>query len=85
MRQVMAGLFDSQGRLVKDGDRREIAMQAIRCNLDEPKAPAHLYPDDDDFDSWIERSRQSWADFSGIPAHRLQIICAMALIPASSA
>jgi len=80
-RQVQAGLFDANGKLDKDGDRREVAMQAIRCDVDEPKAPARVYPEDDTFDEWIERARSHLAELQGIPANRLQIICAMALIP----
>jgi hypothetical protein len=47
-RQMQAGLFDASGRFVKDGDRRDLVMQAIRCDLNEPKAPARVYPEDDD-------------------------------------
>lgn len=80
-RQVQAGLFGADGRLWKDGDRREVAMQAIRCDVDEPKAPAARYPEDNEFDAWIEKSRQTWARLQGVPAQRLQIVCAMALLP----
>ena len=80
-RQIHAGLFDAHGKLVKDGDRRDVAMQAIRCDASEPKASASRYPDDDVFDAWIERARQHWSELQGIPAHRIQIVCAMALIP----
>ncbi len=58
-------------------------MQAIKCDVDEPEAPARLYPDADAFDAWIERARQTWAEIQDCPAHKLQIICAMALIPDS--
>lgn len=80
-RQVQAGLFGSDGRLYKDGDRREVAMQAIRCDVDEPKAPAACYPTDDEFDTWIENARQTWARLQEVPDHKMQIVCAMALIP----
>jgi superfamily II DNA or RNA helicase len=80
-RQYQAGLFDDKGKLTKDGDHREVAMRAIRCPVDEPKAPAHLYPDDDTFDMWIECARQNWAEAQGLSPHKLQIVCAMALIP----
>ena len=80
-RLVQAGLFGADGQLYKDGDRREVAMQAIRCDVDEPKAPVKYYPNDDEFDIWIEKARQTWARLQDIPAHRLQIICVMALIP----
>lgn len=62
-------------------NRREIALQAIRCEKDEPKAPARLYPEDDAFDAWIERARQTWVELNGLLAARLKILCAMALIP----
>jgi hypothetical protein len=80
-RLVQAGLFGADGQLYKDGDRREVAMQAIRCDVDEPKAPVKYYPDDDEFDIWIEKARQTWARLQDVPAHRLQIVCVMALIP----
>lgn len=80
-RKFGAGLFDAQGKLVKDGDRREVAMRAIRCEASEPKAPAKLFPEDDIFDTWIERARQTWAERQGIPPYKLQIVCSMALIP----
>ncbi len=79
-RQYQAGLFDEKGKLIKDGDKREIAMRAIRCSVDEPKAPAHLYPEDDEFDLWIERARQNWAQKHKVQPAGLQIICAMALL-----
>lgn len=82
-RQYQAGLFDDKGKLAKDGDHREVAMRAIRCPVDEPKAPASLYPEDDAFDTWIEHARQNWAEAQGLPPHKLQIVCAMALIPES--
>jgi hypothetical protein len=40
-----------------------------------------VIPDDDAFDNWIELARQYRAESQTIPAHRIQIICAMALIP----
>lgn len=80
-RKFGAGLFDAQGRLVKDGDRREAAMQAIHCDVNEPKAPASLYPEDDAFDAWIERVRQTWAAKQEVSPNKLQIVCVMALIP----
>ena len=53
-RQVHAGLFDANGKLVKDGDRREEVMQAIHCEEEEPKAPARPYPEDDAFNDCID-------------------------------
>ena len=66
---------------MKDGDRREVAMAAIRCDPGEPKAPAQVYPQDDAFDAWVERARLHWAELHHLPAQRIQIICAMALLP----
>lgn len=80
-RHVFGGLFDFQGKLVRDGDHREVFLQAIRCEINEPKAPAALYPEDDELDVWIERSRKTWAELHGIPAQKLKIVCAMALLP----
>jgi len=80
-RQVQAGVFGADGRLFKDGDRREEALKAIRCDVDEPKAPVECYPEDDEYDAWIEKARQTWARLQDVPAQRLQIVCAMALLP----
>lgn len=82
-RQYQAGLFDEKGKIAKDGDHREMAMRAIRCEINEPKAPARLYPEDDAFDQWIESARQNWAKAQSIPPQKLQIVCVMALIPES--
>jgi hypothetical protein len=35
--------------------------------VDEPKASARLYPEDDAFHDWIERARSHWAEQQGIP------------------
>ena len=40
-----------------------------------------LYPPPDEFDDWIENARQIWAIVKEAQPQRLQIICAMALIP----
>jgi hypothetical protein len=83
-RHFQAGLFDAHGKLAKDGDRREVALQAIRCDVNDPRAPVRLYPEDDIFDTWIESARQNWALAQGVPAIKLHIVCAMALIPPSA-
>lgn len=80
-KKISAGLFDKNGALLKEGDRRDEALRVIRCEPDEKIAPAHLYPLDDDFDEWIENARQSWAAHVEVPPQKLQIICALALLP----
>lgn len=80
-KKVSAGIFDARGNLTKDGDRREEALRVIRCDPDEPVAPVNLYPDDNTFDEWVENARQSWAKYTDTQPNKIQIICAMALIP----
>jgi hypothetical protein len=77
-------LADAHGRPLDDSRRRDDAMRIIRCFPETPKATFESYPADDEFDTWIERARQQWADQNGLDPSKLQVICAMALIPAST-
>jgi hypothetical protein len=73
-------LADFQGRPLDESRRREDIMRAIRCLPDTPKAPFETYPGDDEFDGWMERTRNQWARQNGVDAAKLQIICALALV-----
>jgi len=54
----------------------------IRCEPGTPRAPFDQYPEPDEFDAWIERTRETWARDNGVDdPSRLQIVCAMALVP----
>ena len=75
-------LADIQGR-PDESLHRDDVMRAIRCLPDTLKAPFDIYPNDDNFDSWIERTRQQWAKLNGLELEKLKIICALALLPAS--
>lgn len=72
-------LADVHGRPLDDSRRRDDAMRVIRCFPETPKATFETYPTDDEFDTWIERTRQQWADQNGLDPAKLQVICAMAL------
>lgn len=74
-------LADSRGRPLDESWRRDDVMRAIRCLPETPKAPAATYPTPDDFDTWIEVTRNEWATQHGLDATKLQIVCALALLP----
>lgn len=73
-------IADRNGNPLPESYRRDEVMRLIRCLPDTPKAPFDQYPDDDEFDTWIERARERWAEQCHISPSRLQIVCALALI-----
>lgn len=73
-------IADWQGNPLPESFRRDDVMRLIRCSPDTPKAPFDQYPDDDEFDAWIERARKRWAEQCHISPARLQIVCALALV-----
>ena len=76
-------LADYQGHPLDESNRRDDVMRIIRCFPDTEKAPFDLYPADDEFDLWIERTRHNWIAQHGFDPDRCQVICAMAIIPES--
>jgi hypothetical protein len=60
-------------------------MRIIRCFPETPKASFETYPNEDDFDLWIEHARQHWAAQNGLDPAKLQVICALAVVPGTSA
>lgn len=79
---VYTVLADARGRPLDESLRREAVMNLIRCEPDTERAPFDVYPEEDDFDAWIERTRENWAQHNGIDdPSRLQIVCALALVP----
>ncbi len=79
---VYTVLADARGRHLDESLRREAVMNLIRCEPGAECAPFDVYPEPDDFDAWIERTRQNWAQHNEIDdPSRLQIVCAMALLP----
>lgn len=74
-------LADAQGRPLDESRRRDDVMRIIRCLPDTAKASFETYPDDDEFDRWIERARNQWAVQNGFDIARLQVICALAIVP----
>jgi len=77
-------LFDKNGRIRINSDNPDAIMKEIRCERHEPRAPFNLYPEDDEFDEWIEMAKLSWTATHNVEAGRIQIICALALIPPTS-
>jgi len=55
-------------------------MRIIRCFSDTPKASFETYPNENDFDIWIERTRHQWAAQNGLDPAKLHVICALALV-----
>jgi superfamily II DNA or RNA helicase len=77
-------LADIHGYTLEESNRRDDVMRIIRCLPETPKAPPDLYPADNDFDSWIERTRRNWAAKHGLDPEKCQVICALALVPNTS-
>jgi superfamily II DNA or RNA helicase len=77
-------LANAQGRPLDESRRRDDVMRIIRCLPNTPKAPFDAFPSDDEFDAWIERSRNQWAHQNGLDSGKLKLICALALMPSSS-
>jgi superfamily II DNA or RNA helicase len=74
-------LFDRNGKIVLDAEQRDQIISRIRCSPNTPISSA--MPEDDDFDSWIERSRQAWCTAHHFVEDDVQIVCALALTGAS--
>ncbi len=72
-------IADWRGNPLPESFRRDEVMRLIRCLPETPKAPFDRYPEDDEFDAWIERAREGWAKQWNISPSRLQIVCALAL------
>lgn len=79
-RKVDTVLADAQGRPLEESWRAEAVLRAIRCMPDTSRAPFEVYPGEDAFDAWIERTRACWAEEIGIAPYRLQVMCALALV-----
>ncbi|MFZ5822083.1 MAG: helicase-related protein [Chloroflexota bacterium] len=79
-RNLHTVIADWQGIPQPESYRRDEVMRLIRCLPETPKAPFNEYPDDDKFDTWVERTRQNWASRFDLEPYRMQIICALALI-----
>ncbi len=74
-------LADSRGHPLEESWRRDEVMRVIRCFEETPKDPARIYPTPDEFDSWIKKARQEWAEKQNLDPAQLQIVCALALVP----
>ncbi|NDJ33374.1 MAG: hypothetical protein GYB64_01770, partial [Chloroflexi bacterium] len=81
-RRPYAALFNRNGDLIYDHEARDRIMDGIRCEEETPLARASLYPTDDEFDQWIERARQAWAEEHKCDARDVTYIAAMALMHA---
>lgn len=55
-------------------------MNAIRCGRDEPLVPPSVYPDDDQYDGWLDRARLTWTAARKVNADDADIVCALALV-----
>lgn len=70
-------LFDRNGKIVLDAEQRDQIISRIRCMPNTPISSDML--EDDQFDMWLERSRQSWCAAHHFVDDDVQIICALAL------
>ena len=66
-------LADIQGYPLDESRRRDDIMRMIRCFPETPKAPFEIYPQEDEFDAWIERTRLHWANQNGVDRGILQV------------
>ena len=78
-------LADAHGRPLDESWRRDEVMRVIRCIPATPRASFDVYPSDDEFDAWIERARSQWAAQHNLEPTKLQVVCALALLPSSAA
>lgn len=74
-------IADVRGKPMDESNRRDDVMRIIRCLPETAKATFESYPNEDEFDLWIERTRQHWADQNGLDPGKFQVICAMAIVP----
>ncbi|HEY9709348.1 MAG TPA: helicase-related protein [Oculatellaceae cyanobacterium] len=74
-------LANVHGHALDEARSRDSVMREIRCAPETPKASFETYPSEDEFDSWIEKTRRHWADKNGLDPAKLQVICALALVP----
>lgn len=79
-RRCFAALFDQNAHIVKDYNQQDAIMRMIRCRRSEPVVSPSKYPDDDEFDAWLDRSRTTWAAEHHFAANEVGIVCSMALI-----
>lgn len=74
-------IADQDGVALNESRSKDEVMKLIRCEPETPIATAEKYPSDDEFDSWIEGTRQKWARKHNLDPYKLQIVCALALLP----
>jgi hypothetical protein len=79
-RRYFATLFDEDGQIVMDSIQHDNIMNEIRCRRDEPLAPPSQYPDDDEFDWWLDIAREKWAKDHQVSANEVNIVCSMAIL-----
>src|SRR5690606_8586256 len=63
---------DVYGRPMEESHRRDDAMRLVRCFPETPKASFESYPNEDEFDTWIERTRRNWAEQHDLDPAKLQ-------------
>jgi superfamily II DNA or RNA helicase len=77
-------IFDKNSKVRINSENPDEIMKVIRPEYSEMRAPFAIYPNDDEFDVWIETSKVNWAEANNFDTGKIQIICAMALIPPTS-
>lgn len=79
-RRHYAVLFDQHARILMDNIQRDAIMNTIRCRRDEPVVSPSQYPDDDTFDQWLNRARETWAKEHSYAIDEIGIVCSLGLI-----
>jgi superfamily II DNA or RNA helicase len=74
-------IADVHGKPMEESNRRDDVMRIIRCLPETAKATFESFPQEDEFDLWIERTRLNWTKQNGLDSGKIQVICALALVP----
>lgn len=74
-------IADVHGKPMEESYRRDDVMRIIRCLPETAKATFESFPQEDEFDLWIERTRLNWTKQNGLDSGKIQVICALALVP----
>lgn len=79
-RNLYTVIANGNGVPLPESYRRDEVMHLIRCFPETPKASPDEYPDDNQFDHWVEQTRIKWAETMNLPPERFQIVCALGLV-----
>ncbi len=73
-------IADAHGNPLEESNRRDDVMRIIRCLPETAKSSFESYPQEDEFDIWLERAHRYWAEQNGLEQAKLQVICVLDLV-----